>query len=701
MSANILIVEDESIVAQDLQAILEDLGYTVPAIADSGEVAIEKVGEFKPNLILMDIRIIGEMDGITTAQIISDRFEIPVVYLTAHSDEATLTRAKITHPFGYILKPFDERQLRTIIEIALYKHKMEKRLKENARWLTTVLESIGDGVLATDLKGCITFLNPVAEEITGWSFSEAVGKNSTEVFNIIDENTRKPIDNPIFQVLKTGESVSLPENTLLITKDGQEVPIEDSVTQIASYQSVTSLEDEDRDAMGAVIVFRDVTQKRLTAKKLYRQAFYDDLTSLPNRAWFRERVMDAVERVKRHPDYLFAVLFLDLDRFKAINDSLGHAIGDRLLIDVGYRLSRSVRCIDTVARLGGDEFAILLENLQNPNEACRIVRRIQQEVSTPFYLEEHEVFTNTSIGIVLSSIGYDRVEDPIRDADIAMYNAKAKGKGCYEVFNTDMRDRVIAASRLENDLWRALERDEIVVYYQPIISLSTQEIEGFEALIRWHHPKRGMVSPAEFIAIAEETGFIVPLGRWVLHEACNQVKIWRDRYPDSIAFSVSVNLSSKQFNQPNLVESIEQILEQNNLETCRLKLEITESALIDNPDSAATTLAQLKDMGIGLSLDDFGTGYSSLSYLHRFPVNTIKIDRSFINGIDDKQDCFEIVRTIVMLGQTLGMDVVAEGMETQEQLSLLQQLQCQYGQGYYFSKPLPASGAEALLVDRI
>lgn len=699
-TATLLIVENESIVAQDLQFILEDLGYSVPAIADSSESAIEKTAQIKPDLILMDIRIIGEIDGIDTAKTISEQFEIPVIYMTAHSDEATLARAKETAPFGYIIKPFEERELQTTIEIALYKHKMEKRLKENAQWLKTVLRSIGDGVIATDKLGHISFLNPVAEKMTGWSLSEAVGKDSAKVFQLIDEDSRKPIDHLIAQVLKTGKGASLPENTLLIAKDGKEIPVEDSISPIELYKGATPIEDSNGSVIGAVVVFRDVTEQRLAAKNLHRKAFYDDLTNLPNRVWFKERVTDEIARLQRNSNYLFAVLVLDLDRFKNLNDSLGHAIGDLLLFHVAQKLLNSVRTIDTVARLGGDEFAILLENLQNYSEVDKIVQRIGQDLKELFNLEGQEVYTDASIGIVLSSISYYCVEDMLRDADIAMYRAKAKGRGRYEIFNTAMRDRFIASSQIEKDLRTAIERGELTLYYQPIVSLSNQQTEGFEALVRWHHPQRGIVSPAEFVPIAEETGLIVRLDSWVLQEACRQMKTWQEQYPDLSHFNVSVNLSSLQFRLPNLIDKISKILDETGLESNHLKLEITESAFIDNPELAAIILEQLRELGVGLSLDDFGTGYSSLSNLYRFPVNTLKIDRSFINRIDRQQDGLEIVRIIVMLGQTLRIDVVAEGIETEAQLALLQQVQCQCGQGYFFSKPLPADRATAWIQSR-
>ncbi|MBE9167283.1 EAL domain-containing protein [Pleurocapsales cyanobacterium LEGE 06147] len=684
MPETILVVEDESIIAQDLQTILEDLGYFVPAIADSGELAIQKTAEINPDLILMDIRLLGEMDGIAAAKQISDRFDIPVVYITAHADEVTLRRAKITEPLGYIIKPFEQRELRTTIEIALYKHQMERQLRENAQWLATVLNSISDGVITTDCKACITFINPIAETLTGWSLNNAVGTDAREVFKIINETTRKSVNSPINQVLETGKIGTLPEHTLLVRKDGTEVPIEDSAAPITNYKGTTPIKDSIGSITGTVLIFRDVTQQRLAAQKLHSQAFYDALTNLPNRAWFMERLTDAVERVKRHPDYLFAVLFLDLDRFKVVNDGLGHTVGDRLLVAVAARLLKSVRLIDTVARLGGDEFAILLENLPNEHEAYKVAQRIQQELSISFNLNGQEVFTNASMGIVLSSIGYEQIEELLRDADIAMYRAKAKGRGRYEVFDTVMRSQVLSVLQLENDLRQAFERDELIVYYQPIVSLTTQEIVSFEALVRWHHPQRGLICAAEFIPIAEEIGLIVPIDRWVLREACRQMKAWQEERQISSSSTISVNLSSRDLIQPNLVEQIRQILDETGLEASSLNLEITESAIIENPESAAVLLAELKALGIGLSLDDFGKGYSSLNYLHRFPIDLIKIDRSFISRI---LESLEIVRAIVTLGNSLGLKIVAEGVETSEQLALLQQLSCQYAQGYLFSPP--------------
>jgi diguanylate cyclase (GGDEF)-like protein/PAS domain S-box-containing protein len=693
MAANILIVEDEKIVARDLQLALEDLGYQVAAIADSGQLAIQHATDLQPDLTLMDIRLAGKMDGITAAKTIIDKLAIPVVYLTAHSDETTLSRAKETRPLGYLVKPFEEQELRATIEIALTKHEMELRLKENTQWLSTILHSIGDGVLTTDAEGLITFLNPVAEKLTGWSSAKAIGQPSQKVFKLILENNRKILDDPITEALQTGKVVTLPPFTLLVRKDGIEIPIEDSVAPISQHKGTAPIHSDIGKMTGAVVIFRDVTQQRQNAKKLQRHAFYDNLTNLPNRLWFRERLTDAVERFKRQPDYLFAVLLLDLDRFKIINDTMGHPAGDQLLTAVADRLVRASRVMDTVTRLGGDEFAILLECIKTEQEAVKVAERILKELSFPIYVDNQEVFTNASIGIVMGSSHYEDIVELIRNADIAMYRAKAQGQGLYEVFDADMRDQIVEASRIERDLRRGLQRNQFVVYYQPVVSLATEKAIGVEALVRWQHPQRGLMVAGEFMPIAEDTGLSVMIDWLVAREACQQIKNWQDQYPELSSLRLSLNLSGVQIVQPVLVERISHILTMTKLEPQDLTLELTETTLIEKPEQTTSVLKRLNQLGIRLALDDFGTGYSSLSYLQRFPVKSLKIDRSFVSKMETDSESLEIVRATVSLGQTLGLAVVAEGIETATQLDLLKQMGCDYGQGYYFAQPCPPSQA--------
>lgn len=425
-------------------------------------------------------------------------------------------------------------------------------------------------------------------------------------------------------------------------------------------------------------------------------AFHDALTGLPNRALLADHLKLAIERAKRREDHLFAVLFLDLDRFKNINDSLGHTIGDQLLVAIARRVEGCLRPMDTVARLGGDEFAILLDGLEDFSQVIHVAERVQDELMKPFNLMGHEVYTSASIGIAHSTTGYDQPENILRDADIAMYRAKDNGKARYELFDTVMHTRAVALLKLENDLRRAIERQEFEVYYQPIVSLETDQIAGFEALVRWVHPERGLVSPDEFIPLAEETGLIMEIGHWVLHESCRQMRQWQLSFQRPLV--LSVNLSGKQFIQPNLIGQVKDILKKTNFDPRLLRLEITESVVMENAEAAAAMLHQLRDLGAHLSIDDFGTGYSSLSYLHRFPVSTLKIDRSFIGRMGEGGENSEIVRTIMTLASNLGMEVVAEGIETEEQLSQLRALKCEYGQGYLFSRPVDANTAALMIM---
>jgi diguanylate cyclase (GGDEF)-like protein/PAS domain S-box-containing protein len=440
----------------------------------------------------------------------------------------------------------------------------------------------------------------------------------------------------------------------------------------------------------------DITAWKQAEEKLVYEALHDTLTGLPNRIFLMERLRQALQLADRNKDYLFAVLFIDLDRFKVINDSLGHMIGDQLLIAISRRLSNCLRPSDTIARLGGDEFVILLADVKDRDSATRIADRIQEELLLPFSLDGHEVFSAASIGIAFSTVGYDRPEDLLRDADIAMYRAKAHGRARYAIFHPGMHSKAVALLQIETDLRRAIDRQELQLHYQPIVSLRTRQITGFEALVRWAHPQRGMVPPAEFVPVAEETGLITPMGWWVLQESCRQMQQWHERFPNPQPLTVNVNLSSKQFS-PHLVEQISQILAETQLPPQFLKLEITESILMENAESAVSTLSQLKKLGTLLAIDDFGTGYSSLNYLHRFPIDTLKVDRSFISKVDVDGEQLAIARTIITLAWNLGMEVVAEGVETMKQLAQLRSLQCDYAQGFLFSSPLDVKAVERLM----
>jgi diguanylate cyclase (GGDEF)-like protein len=430
-------------------------------------------------------------------------------------------------------------------------------------------------------------------------------------------------------------------------------------------------------------------------EQLVHDAFHDALTALPNRALFLHHLGTAFARARRRPDRLLGVLFLDLDRFKLVNDSLGHVAGDQLLVELSRILRTAVRPGDVVARLGGDEFTILLEDLEDASDSTRVAERIHAAVGSAFDLGGHEVFASVSVGIALSSRDYVRAEDLLRDADTAMYQAKQEGRARTRVFDTSMHSRAMRMLALESDLRRAVERQSFLLHYQPIVYLGTRRIAGLEALTRWEHSERGLVSPTEFVHLAEETGLIFEIGRWALQQACTDMRRWLDTF--GLDLDISVNISSRQFSQPNLVDQVAFALRESGLDPARLKLEITESVIMENAEAALSMLARLKDLGARVSIDDFGTGYSSLGYLLRFPADCVKIDRSFVSPIGKGRRHQQVVEAILNLCGGLGMEVVAEGIETEEQHAQLQALGCRFGQGFLFARPMDLERTEALL----
>jgi diguanylate cyclase (GGDEF)-like protein/PAS domain S-box-containing protein len=489
-----------------------------------------------------------------------------------------------------------------------------------------------------------------------------------------------------WEQLLSGKIPGYQIETRCIHKDGQEVWV---------LWSVSKATVEHSESAHLIFQIQDIADRKAAEERLLHDAFHDALTGLPNRALMMDHLKLAIARNKRKSDLTFAVLFLDLDRFKVVNDSFGHMIGDQLLVGIARRLEGCVRPGDTVARVGGDEFTILLEDVTDVREAVTVAERIQNELKMPFHLSGRDVFTTVSVGIAPGSTSYNLPDEILRDADTAMYRSKSLGKARHEMFDEEMQAQSVNLLQMENDLRRAFERNEFFINYQPIVALDDFRLCGFEALVRWQHPDRGLISPVQFIHIAEESGQILQIGEWVLREACHQLQRWQEKFPSDKPLYMTVNLSAKQFAQPDLVDRVRDILTETTIDPAFLKLEITESVVMDDFETAAAMLSQLRALGVRLSIDDFGTGYSSLTYLHQFPIDTLKIDRSFVTRIDKEN--VEIVRTILMLAENLGMDAVAEGVETQEQMTLLRNLSCQSGQGYFFSKPLGVTEAETMI----
>ena len=558
----------------------------------------------------------------------------------------------------------------------------DKALRESEYKLRMLVENMQEGLLHLDNDDRVLFANKRFCEMLGYSESELIGRNASRL--LLDYEEQQSIEQAKNRRRK---GISETYEIKLKTKSGE---------FLWSLVGAVPILDANNVVTGSMTVHSDITTRKEAEALLRHNAMHDVLTGLPNRALFLEHLRRAMGRSPlRHAS--FAVLFLDFDGFKLINDSLGHAAGDELLRIIAKRLQGVVRANDIVARLGGDEFTILLDELEDSKDFLYVVNRIQEVFRQPINLEGREMFITASIGIAVKDKKYELPEEIVRDADIAMYRAKTTGKARYEVFNQEMHEQISYRLRLETELRMALERSEFSVLYQPIIHLTTNQVIGFEALARWYHPEYGNISPVDFIPIAEETGLIVPIGEWVLRESCRQICEWQQLFPDNSDLYVSVNLSCKQFIQFDLAERVASILNEMKMSAQNLRLEVTESHVMENSQRAIQIMNNLRELGVRLSIDDFGTGYSSLNYLQRLPVDFLKIDRSFVNVMNDSQANKEIVKAIIMLAQNLGMDVIAEGIENEEQAANLVKLNCNFGQGFLYSKPVNAEQAAKIL----
>lgn len=721
---SILIVDDNPTNIKLLFDILKQSGFRV-SVAKSGESALLKVQEALPDIILLDIMMPG-VNGFDTCRSLKANPKtqgIPIIFLSALDEVVDKVKAFAVGGVDYITKPFQTQEVLARVEnqLALQVAKaeicklnveLEQRVQQRTAQLAAANQQLEreiaerqqaqEGLSKSEEQFRLTFeLAPIGMAIqtldgrfisVNQALCDALGYTRVELLNQTWADLTYPEDLAdslvLSQKLCHEEISDFQLQNRYLAKNGRVIY---GILHVALVRNSTG------KPLHLISQFMDISDRKQAQEQLLYSASHDALTNLANRTLLNERLELALQRSQRHKNYLFAVLFIDLDRFKVVNDSLGHQVGDQLLVEIARKLKTIVRSTDTVARLGGDEFVILLDSIQDINDAIRVADRIYEELSSPFHLEGRQVFETASIGITLSSPDYHQGSDLLRDADIAMYRAKEKGKARYEVFDRMMYAQALKQLQLENDLRQALERQEFQVYYQPIVSSSTGRLTGFEALVRWEHPVRGMVSPAEFIPIAEETGLIVPIGEWVLREATRQMTVWQTKFLTTEPLKISVNLSVKQLKEPNFLEKIDQILAQTGLLGQSLQLEITESMLMDNVEELIGILKELRARAISLSIDDFGTGYSSLSYLHRFPVNNLKIDRSFVSRLGEKGENREIVETVITLAHQLGMKAIAEGVETQYQLNQLQALNCEQAQGYLFSKPLERESAEALI----
>ena len=684
----ILLVESDAAVASRIVATLAAAGsdpFDVECVHQLSD-GLERLSKRGIAAVLLALSL-PDSDGIETFdKLFIGAPDIPILILGG-KDQEDLAKAAVARGAQDYLLPdhLDAYSLTRALRNAIERESIEDALYVEKERAVVTLNSIGDAVLCTDVFGRITYLNLVAETMTGWRREEAIGKSLAEVFQIIDGTTRKPALDPLEMAVEQNRTVGLTLNCILIRRDGFESAIEDSAAPI---------HDRAGRVIGAVIVFHDVSAARAMSAQMTHSAQYDAVTHLPNRMLLNDRISQAISLAHRQNRPL-AVLFLDLDHFKNINDSLGHSVGDKLLQSVSKRLLSGLRGSDTVSRQGGDEFVILLSEISYPEDAAISARKILLSLSMPHAIGTRDLHIDGSIGISVYPADGQDAETLINHADTAMYHAKEHGRNNFQFFKVEMNLKAVERQLLESSLRYALEREEFLLHYQPKVNLDSGDIAGAEALVRWQHPDRGLIYPAQFVPIAEECGLIVQIGRWVLRETCRHAREWQDA---GLPFKrVSVNVSAVEFRDKGFVETVRAILAETGLKARYLDLELTEGVLMDDVESTASVLQTLKAMGVHLAVDDFGTGYSSLSYLRQFPIDVLKIDQSFVQQITGDPYDSAIVSAIIDMGKNLNQRVIAEGIETQQQLAFLRARRCEEGQGYFFSRPVAADQFAQLL----
>ncbi|PZV10848.1 MAG: response regulator receiver protein [Pseudanabaena sp.] len=721
----ILIVDDLPDNLRVLSAAISGQGYQIRC-AKSGPIALMAVETTCPDLILLDIKM-PDMDGYEVCQILKASEatrDIPVIFLSALDDAFDKVKAFNMGGADYITKPFQveevlirvkhqlslkvaeseirqlnqqleqrvtmrTEQLETInekLQLEIVERQLtEESLKVSEERLDSILGAIEDVVWSMDETMSRTFyLNAAVEKLYGYPMSDFLEDHHLWL-KVIHPDDRDRIKMINHTLLLTGK---FSEEYRILRSDREERWVSNHAHCIY---------DRDGNMIRVDGIVRDITAQKKAQQQLVHDAFHDALTNLPNRNLFMERVEQALIHSKRHLQYLFAVIFIDLDRFKMVNDSLGHLVGDQFLQVIAKILASCLRGGDTVARLGGDEFTILISDMNDTSEAVTIAERILNKFLQPIELATQTIFGSVSMGIAIGNREYETADELLRDADIAMYRAKVLGKGRYTIFDKEMYEQNLKTIHLDHDLRYALERKQFELYYQPIVHLSSEKLAGFEALIRWHHPERGLLLPIEFIPLAEETGLIIAIGDWVLNQACQQMHDWQSKFPEAKSLKMSINFTCQQIREKDLIEKLDRVLATTGINGNTLRLEITETSMMDQGEETIAKLELLRSRNIQLSIDDFGQGYSSLSYLHRFPVNTLKIDRSFVELMSLGGQNLAIIRTIIILAHALDMNVVAEGVEKLEQMTMLKQLGCEYAQGYFFSYPLLVADAEQMI----
>jgi diguanylate cyclase (GGDEF)-like protein/PAS domain S-box-containing protein len=690
MAQTILLIHDDAAFAKVVQnAFLEsrDGSFVIEWVrrCAKGLVRLSKDGKAPIAAVLSNL-FLPDSEGIETFdKVFRISPHIPILVLSSSPHENIAKQAIQRGAQDYILEDnVDNAAIaKAVCNMVARAANTEALFIEKERAQVT-LNSIADAVACTDAAATITFLNPIAETMTGWRVEKAIGRPFSEVFQIIGIN-RQRIVNPMALVMRGNVAASLAAGCVLIRPDGSESVIEDSVAPI---------HDRRGDVTGAVMVFHDVTKVRAMSQKMSYLAEHDYLTDLPNRMLLNDRLSQAIIVAHRQHQPL-AVLFVDVDRFKHINDSFGHMVGDKLLVSVAKRLVASVRDSDTVSRQGGDEFIILLSTVAHAEDAALSAQKILTALGLPHRVEQHDLQITLSVGISVYPDDGNDVETLVRNADVAMLQAKERGRNNYQFFKPRMNEHALERQSLESGLRYALKRQEFVLHYQPKINLRTKTLTGAEALIRWRNPQQGVVFAKDFIPLAEQCGYVVQIGRWVLGEGCRQSRCWLDAGLAPIP--VAINISAVELRANNFVESVHAVLEDTGLDPSYLELELTETVLMQDPDSTATVLRALKDLGVRLTLDDFGTGYSSLSLLKRFPIDGLKVDKSFVRGLCTDVSDASIVNAVIDLGRNFHLQVIAEGVETREQFLALQAQSCDEGQGYYFGAAIAADEFARLL----